>query len=229
MMNRLTRLCPFTAFLLLLMAAANPARADFTVYSNFGPGNGGQDYNTGTGWTVGNDFSGDDYAVGDSFTAQAGTLSTITLALEFSAGPNAATVSLCSDAGGVPDGVLESWTVSNLPPLDGSFHTPLTVTDSTNTVLQAGTTYWVVVSTSATSSLAWNWNNTGAVVNHAEAPDGATWFASPDTQGAFSVTESGGQNPTAPEPSTLTLLTLGVGALAGYGLRRRLPIPAFLR
>jgi hypothetical protein len=211
------------AFLTVLLAAANDARADFTVYSNFSPG---QSYNTTSGWLVGNDFGGDNIAVGDTFTAsQTGTLSQITVALEyFSSGPNAATVSLRSDAGGTPGGVLESWSLTNLPTDDGNFHTPTTVTDSTNAALTAGASYWVVVSTSASSAMSWQWNNTGGggvTGNHATSYDGgATWFASADTQGAFSVTENVPTN-VVPGPSTLSLLIVGLGALAGPRLLRR--------
>jgi hypothetical protein len=207
----------------LLLAAANAARADFLVYSNFGAGNGGNAFNQGTGWTIGNDFSGDNFAVGDTFTAnQTGTLAQITVALEYISGPNSATISLMTDAGGVPGAVLESWAVSSLPNFDGNFHTPTSVNDVTNQQLTNGTTYWVVISTaSASSQLAWNWNSTGAHANHGESPDGgATWSSGDDTQGAFRVTEQD-QTSSTPAPGAFALVITGLGTLAGYRLRRR--------
>jgi hypothetical protein len=219
MSRYITKSYLIAAVSILLLAAANGVRADVIAYSSFGPGNGGNDYNTGLGWTVGNDFSGDNIAVGESFTpSQTGTLSKIVVALQFVAGTNAGTISLRADAGGVPGAVLESFNVGSLPTDDGAFHTPTTVNDALNVPLVAGTTYWVVASASATDSLAWMFSDS-ATGNHATSFDGgATWFANPDSQGAFRVTEN---LPTVPEPSSLTVLSIGLVMLAGKRLRLR--------
>jgi hypothetical protein len=212
--------------LALLLGAGTGARAGF-VYNNFGPANGGLDYNTSIGWTVGNDFSGDNVAVGETFTASSsGTLSQITLALQYVAGTNAATVSLTSDAGGQPGSVLESWSVSGLPPEDGNFHTPVTVTDATSQALVAGTSYWVVVTTTADASLSWMFSNTGGggnpvQANHATSFDGgSTWSTATDSQAAFSVSTAD-VVVAAPEPSAIVLLGIGLSGFAVKGLRRR--------
>jgi hypothetical protein len=222
-MLRIKRLCAVVAAWILLLTTASGVRAGI-VYSNFGAGNS---YNTSVGWTLGNDFSGDNIAVGDTFTvSQTGTLSQITVALTFDFGVNAATISLRSDLGGTPGAVLESWSVSSLPPDNGNPQPLTTVTDVSNAALVAGTNYWVVVSTTASSGVTWMWNNIGTggnpvAGNHATSYDGgSTWSASNDSQSAFSVTEN---LPTAstPEPGTLTLLTIGFGMLAGRRLRHR--------
>jgi hypothetical protein len=199
------------------------ARADVIVYNNFGAGNGGNDYQTAVGWTVGNDFSGDNVAIGEKFTpSTTGTLSQIILALEYVAGPNAGTVSLRADNAGVPGATLESFSVSSLPPSDSNFHTPLDLVSVTQPALSAGTPYWIVASTTIASSLSWMFNNTSATASHATSFDGGTtWVANNDTQGAFRVTENLRVTTGVPEPSTLALLSIGLGAFASKRLRRR--------
>ena len=51
-----------------------------------------------------------------------------------------------------------------------------------------------------------------AIANHAEAPDGVTWSSSPDTQGAFRVTELD-QTSSAPAPGAFALVATGLGTL----------------
>lgn len=220
MERRVIRLCAMGAALALCLASTSGARSDFVVYNNFGASDA---YNTNVSWTVGNPGTGQNFVPGDSFTpTQSGTLSKIVIALEWISGPNTGTVSLEADAGGLPSGtVLESFSVSSLPPFDGSFHTPLTLTDTINAPLVAGTTYWIVASTTAGSLLGWNENSTSATGSHAESSDGgSTWSTSTNTQGAFRVTENLTQT-AVPEPSSLALLGIGLGVLAGHRLRRR--------
>src|SRR5437016_12779518 len=100
MNRRFVRPCLWLTVLTLMSALPASARADVVVYNNFGAANGGNDYQTSVGWTVGNDFSGNNVAIGETFTpANTGTLSQIILALEYVAGPNAGTVSLRADSG----------------------------------------------------------------------------------------------------------------------------------
>jgi hypothetical protein len=214
-MKEQVRRCALGACLSVLLAVATSARADIIVYNNFGAGDS---YQTSVGWTVGNDFSGDNIAIGETFTpSTTGTLSRIVVALNYAFGTNAATISLQADAGGVPGAVLESFSVSNLPPLDGNYQTPTTVTDATNAALVAGTPYWVVASTTTDSSLGWMLSDS-ATGSHATSFDGgATWSATTDSQAAFRVTENVPQS--VPEPSTFALL--GIGMAAGGWLRRR--------
>jgi hypothetical protein len=106
------------AALTLWLAAAGGARAAFVAYNNFGPGNGGLDYNVNGGIFLGSTRKGTNEADGVQFTpSQTGTLSQITVALEYISGANAATVSLRADAGGLPGAVLESFNLTDLPPL----------------------------------------------------------------------------------------------------------------
>jgi hypothetical protein len=135
---------------------------------------------------------------------------------------NAGTVSLWADNGGLPIKLLETFNVSNLPADDGSFHTPLAVTDP-NRSLVAGQQYWVVASTTTSSHLSWRLNNTGVSGSTPQSPDGAiSWFATLNTtEGAFEVTENVTPTNAVPEPASLTLLATGALGLLGYCWRRR--------
>jgi len=208
--------------LTVMLGMPDGALADPVVYSNFGAANGGNDYQTGLSWTVGNDLVGNS-AIGEVFTvAQTGTLATIAIALQFVSGTNAATISLRADAGGVPGAVLESFSVSNLPVDDGAFHVPTTVTDSVNAVLVSGSDYWIVASTSASNLLSWKFSDDVAGNQASSEDGGSTWgFVDIETQGAFRVTENVLRVSSVPEPSTLALLNVGAGIRAGNWLRRR--------
>jgi len=213
------------AILVVLLSAASQAEAAVIVYDNFGPANGGNDYDTASGWGVQTGPpSFNNFTVGDTFTpSTTGTLSDITVALEFIQGVNAATVSLRADTGGVPGAVLESWTVSSLPPADGTFHTPTTVSDVTNVPLNAGTHYWVVIAATANSSrLEWMFIDSGiGARSHAGSIDlGASWETLLSTQGAFRVTENLSTS-AVPEPASLALWSIGVLGIAVAGYLRR--------
>src|SRR5262249_4736271 len=163
------------------LALSGTGRADDVVYNNFGAGNGGLDYNTGSYHTLGNAPNpAENWVAGEKFTpSQTGSLSQITIALLYLGGTNAGTVSLRADNAGLPGAVLESFSVTSLPSGDGHFHAPLTVTDTLNQPLVAGTPYWVVASTTTSSHLAWNLNNTGATSDAISSDGGTTWSNQP--------------------------------------------------
>jgi hypothetical protein len=125
-------------------------------------------------------------------------------------------VALTNNVGGLPGGVIESFSIGT-----GILGTlgdpnPLIVENSSlHPSLLAGTQYWITVSlAAATSSVAWNWNNTSDPADEALSLDGGTtWGSYGLTPGAFEVD---GTPATVPEPGTIFLLGSGLAGLAGF-------------
>lgn len=88
-------------------------------------------------------------------------LSQVVVALNWVTGANAGTLQLVLDAGGVPGNtVLESWSLSGLP--SSTAPHAITLTPSASLTLLAGVPYWLVASTSNSSTLlVWFTNSLG--------------------------------------------------------------------
>jgi hypothetical protein len=130
-------------------------------------------------------------------------------------------VSINADSGGgSPGNVLELWTVT---PANWAYaynpYAPEVLNSTGPTiVLLAGQQYWVTASCGDCDS-AWNLNSTGVTGTVGVYPAyGNGWNTEgPDTTGAFEVS---GDPVGAPEPGTMTLLGLGLGALGIFRRRR---------
>jgi len=207
MKRQLARL--YMKFAIGAVVLTTPAVVQATpIFTNFAPG---FSYDTTTGNPVGNglDFTGFNYAEGDTFVPVTNaSLGSIRIALSYFTLPLAAViVSVTRDAGDQPGAVLEAFVVppGSLGAL-GSNNPPIFENSLLHPLLIAGTRYWITVSAPFIDSIAWNLNTVGDTADHALSIDGgATWFSpSGLTPGAFEV------DPLVAEPGTIWLMTSGV-------------------
>jgi hypothetical protein len=200
------------AALLLLVCGVGRAKAE-TIFNNFGPGD---TYQKNSSYVIGLAGGGTfTSSQGDGFRVTGGnyTLNSLTLALCIVSGPNAVDVQFRADAGGVPGTILETFHFSNLGQF-GKLNPPVVGTSELHPLLLEGEEYWVTASAGDQTTAGWNLNSTGDFGDVAFSRD----------EGPFTVT----QRPLAamridavPEPTTITLLSIGIVGMAGYTLRRR--------
>src|ERR1035437_7920458 len=142
------------------------------------------------------------------------TLTQIDVALQSDIGTRSATLTLNSDIGGLPGGVLATWNLSGLPifnHLSDSCCLVVTVSPSSAVSLYSGQNYWLVASAVWITELDfWVLNKTGSTGNSFFPNDLGQWIQNPlPTLGAFDV------QGVAPEPESLLLICIGVLALGG--------------
>jgi hypothetical protein len=183
--------------------------APVVVYNSFGPGNS---FISNVGWGV----SGASSSLGYRGQAEtfvpgiSGSLSSIQLAMFHSSGSGRSNFYLAEDNGsGLPGTILESYLNVFSP---GGV---LTLSSSTQSLLQAGVKYWVEAEPAdATTVSGWYENNQSIANGFAfESSQGAWGWVTPPAppSGVFRISVT-----PVPEPSTLGLVCLG-----GYFLSRR--------
>lgn len=201
-------------FLVPRICVAGPV----TIFSDYGPG---MTFSGTNGWCVSGPSTpncGPEVVrwIAAPFTPSGNfTLGQIDLPFNFVSGTNGGVVELVSSVGGLPSTtVLETWTLTSLPP---SFAPSIiTLNSSGGVTLLNGVQYWIVAMPSATDTLDFWFNNTlGENGTLASINSGASWISNV-TLTAFDVLGT----PTAtPEPSSLLLLGTGLLGL-GFAVRR---------
>lgn len=210
-----------SCFLVLIAGIAKGS----TITSTFGAG---ETFNPSTGWGA---FGPAELAY--PFTVPVGSnyiFDSASLALSEGLGTDdSVTISLATDAAGVPGLILENLTGIVEPfPIDT---VPVTVTSSLNPLLNAGSIYWLIISPASGNGVNW------LTANILTTPDlqgillsGGAWTASPllagfNNPGAFSVDATAAS--TTPENSTWWLVLTGIALLgAKRALRSRPKLPA---
>lgn len=217
--------------LALALCVSLPAMAQTTFYSNLGTGT--DVYNCCDGWTMGGTGTlGTYYYDGGSFVSGAsGAVTQLDVGVGYVTGTNSMFLALYTDSGGLPGTLLGQWNNLQATPTFGDCCGLLTVTGISGINLTAGTSYYIVMGPSSTSSTlwaAWNINTTGATDTLLQASSGCAegsasgcnWNSfSGETAGAFDVLGSSGQS--VPEPSSFLLM--GTGLIATFeSVRRKL-------
>jgi hypothetical protein len=197
--------------LVLAALAAPQAHAD-VVFNNFGAADA---YNPGA-WEIRglNNISRQDRA--KSFVpTQTYSLTTIELALYYETGDNRFTTLICADSGGQPGAVLGSATQpATAAP---AFTSAIYASSFSGITLSSGTTYWVVLQalTPATGDGGFWWGSsptgdTGHSLYQADIVS-STYAWTPQAGSSAPVVRVSGKLITsAPEPTALVLLCLGI-------------------
>jgi hypothetical protein len=201
------------ALLLLFTFAFGSTAIAGTAYTNLQSGT----YNAVAGWTVGGINSGVGLVISASqFTSLvSGNVSQIDVGLGFFQGDNEATISLWTDALGLPGTNLSGFINAPASPIFGTC-CQLTTVAVAGVPIVAGQQYFVVIEADAVTWDAWNLNDTGAIGQLDQYTSFLGWQQYPgQTLGAMDVSTSN-----TPEPGTVIMLSTGLLGVLG-AMRRR--------
>jgi hypothetical protein len=179
------------------LACAAPAAAQVTVYNNFGPGQGGWDYNWGIGWTVAGEDVPAQYGVEQAFSfvpSQSGALSDIWVAIWYvplDTQPDVVTLRLVRNPSGLPPepgDVLEEWTITEFDSWS-QWNPPQHLVSAANPLLDAGQSYWLWAIGGPTTWCGWCHNEDPALtLPHTLRREGESWLpVSNETASVFRV------------------------------------------
>ena len=226
-MNLLFRHRPLM-FCVLIASTSAPtaARAGF-VASDLSPTGA---YNLGNGYNLTGPqaFTGQGYGLAVEFTV-GGTspvaFGSAELAIAYRAGSNSFNVVLASDNGDQPGATLETITETGIAPGP----TLVTATSTVHTMLAAGSSYWLEALATGNTNMTWMANTQGVMndlnyrLDTGSGP-GAWNFANGYADPAFAVLSSVATFSTVPEPTSLSLMALGlIGLVTRTAFRKFLP------
>ena len=191
---KIKRLLSIITFAIMLFPVAH---AQLTVYNNFGPGNGGWDYNYGLGWTIaGNNVSaqyGVEQAMGFQSEAD-GILTDIWLAISYvpiSSPPDTVIVFLAENPNGLPPDssyIMEEWTLTEFGSWS-QWNTPHHLIGNGTSELELGKSYWIWCVAKETTWCMWCMNiDPTLTCPHTLRREGENWLSiSNETASAFRV------------------------------------------
>ncbi len=198
-MNRILR----TAVAVSAAVALAPiAGAQTTVYNNFGPGNGGFDYNWGLGWTVAGPDVPNQYGVEQAFQftpTASGVVSDVWVAMWYvplDQLPDEVTFRIATDPDGLPpklENVMEEWVITEFESWD-HWSPPHHLVGSGASRLEAGKTYWLWAEGGQTTRCGWCMNpDPRVLLPHTLRREGENWLGiSNETASAVRIDVGGG-------------------------------------
>jgi hypothetical protein len=203
--------------LVLCLLAATTVRAD-TIFTTFGAS---QSFDNVSSWPIGG-LEKDEFAASFAPT-QDFSLDAIDFAAVLFSGSDPLTVEITDSTGSPasPSAPIETFEVASVPGVP----TVLTVDSTSHPLLLAGVTYWVVLSTAASSDFGWNWNDQGFVGVSFRNSGTSSWipFGTEVPTPAFDVIGSTPTSGIIPEPSSIWLLAAAL--VAGITFSRSLIQP----
>ena len=151
-------------------------------------------------------------AMSESFSpAVTALLGQIEVPVDAISGTGNLVVEITSDGGGVPGPTIEE-SLSAAAPGTASL---VTLTSALHPTLTAGTTYWVVVTTSGTLNINW-FVASDLNLRNADFFSSGTWNpSSSSTKGSVEI------DGLAPEPSSVALAAMGIAFVLIRAMRRR--------
>ncbi|MBI9038462.1 MAG: T9SS type A sorting domain-containing protein [Bacteroidales bacterium] len=188
------RLLSSIIFIIILLPIAD---AQEIAYNNFGPDNGGWDYNYGLGWTIAGDNVSAQYGVEQAMGFQSeaeGVLTDIWLAISYvpmSSPPDTVIVFLVENPNGLPPDsayIMQEWTLTEFGSWS-QWNTPHHLVGNGTSELELGKSYWLWCIAKETTWCMWCMNIDPAFTcPHTIRREGEDWLAiSNETAGAFRV------------------------------------------